>query len=104
MSFSLSAFICSLVTVFWKLFVCNFFSIFSGIGNRLVSDNDDDDDDKDGDNDDIDDDDNDGMMIKIMIMMTVMIKLITILMKMMMIDCFVVTVTYNIWLTDLLMS
>ena len=58
MSFSLSTFICSVVTVFWTSFFCNFFSIFSGVGKRFVSDDDDDDDDED-DNDDNNDDDED---------------------------------------------
>ena len=49
---------CSLVTLFWMLFFCNFFSIFSGVGKRFVSDDDDDDkDDDDGDEEDYDDDD-----------------------------------------------
>ena len=40
------------------LFICNFFSIFSGVCERFVSDNDDDDkDDDDGDEEDDDGDD-----------------------------------------------
>ena len=69
LSFSLSALIWSLVTVFWTLFFCNSFYIFSGVGKRFVSDDDDDDDDdeeEDGDDDNNDDaahdkdDDDDG--------------------------------------------
>ena len=63
MLFFLSTITCSLVAVFWTLFFCNFFSIFSGVGKRFVSDKDgdvdnvdDDDDSEDGDDDDNDDD------------------------------------------------
>ena len=60
MSFSLSTFICSPVTIFWTLFFGNFsVSIVSGVGGRFVSDDDDDDDDdgnEDGNDDDADDD------------------------------------------------
>ena len=59
MSFSLSTLICSVVTVFWRLFFRNFFSAFSGVGKRFVSDDDDDDDDDEDDNDDNSDDDED---------------------------------------------
>ena len=60
MSFSLSTLICSVVTVFWTLFFCSFFSVFSGVGKRFASDDDDDDDDDDeDDNDDNNDDDED---------------------------------------------
>ena len=60
--FSLSTLISSLVTVFWMLFICNFFSIFSGVGERFASDNDDDDKDDDGGDEEDDDGDDDWLL------------------------------------------
>ena len=62
-SFSLSTLICSLIQYFECYSFCNFFSIFSDVGKRFVSDDDDDDkDDDDSDEGDYDSNDDDCLL------------------------------------------